>query len=165
MGRSSCSGAMAGAVRPHPATPSPVPLSPCASRSTGIKRLTHHCSKFTSKHVCMHSTRVADSHLPDSRYIYIYIYIYNSIFILHELSGVTNDLFAFDTTTLLWTGLSPAAPPSPRAYHGFAAAGGRLFVFAGQGPAGPHAAREVLGACCPTSMRGWRQGQNRGSDV
>ncbi len=56
------------------------------------------------------------------------------------VAGVTNDLFAFDTSTLLWTGLGPAGPPSPRAYHGFAAAAGRLFVFAGQGPAGPRCA-------------------------
>ena len=51
-------------------------------------------------------------------------------------AGVTNDLSAFSAATLLWARLAPAAPPSPRAYHGFAAAAGRLYVFGGQDSSG-----------------------------
>jgi hypothetical protein len=68
-------------------------------------------------------------------------------------TGYTNDLYAFDAATLLWTRLRPDAPPSPRAYHGLAAAAGRLYVFAGQDNNGT-----------PLSSDGADRDSDRGSD-
>ena len=45
------------------------------------------------------------------------------------------DLHAFDLGTGAWADLSAAAsvtPPSPRAFHGFASAGGKLYVHGGE---------------------------------
>lgn len=53
--------------------------------------------------------------------------------------GRLNDLHVFDSSTMAWTDLTVAAtgfPPSPRDGAGFAAAGGRLYVYGGQGSTG-----------------------------
>ncbi len=47
-----------------------------------------------------------------------------------------NDLHMYDPATRVWTSLSAnvsGTPPSPRAYHGFASADGKLYVFGGSG--------------------------------
>jgi hypothetical protein len=49
---------------------------------------------------------------------------------------VRRGLFEFDPSTMAWTDLTAVAggsPPAGRGFHGFAAAGGRLYVHAGWG--------------------------------
>ena len=50
-----------------------------------------------------------------------------------------DDLHSYDPVAMAWTDLSAFAsetPPSPRAWHGFTAAGGRLYVHGGLGNIG-----------------------------
>ena len=42
-----------------------------------------------------------------------------------------NDLYSFDTVANQWSTIVAASPPSPRCGHGFATAGGTLYVFGG----------------------------------
>ncbi len=55
-------------------------------------------------------------------------------------AGFLDDLHSFDPTAMVWTLLSPGAdsgqPPSARRWHGFASAGGKLYVYGGQGNSG-----------------------------
>jgi hypothetical protein len=55
-----------------------------------------------------------------------------------SLPGVTNDLHRFDTLSLEWREIVPAAGQAPmeRCSHGFAAAGTSLYVFGGVAGAG-----------------------------
>jgi hypothetical protein len=54
--------------------------------------------------------------------------------------GVLDDLYSFNPATMVWTLLSPLAgadsvqrsSPSPRFWHGFTAAGTKLYVFGGR---------------------------------
>ncbi len=50
-------------------------------------------------------------------------------------AGYLADLRSFDPAAMVWTLLSPGAgsgsPPSARAQHGFASAGGKLYVHGG----------------------------------
>ena len=58
-----------------------------------------------------------------------------------------NDLFSFDPAQLRWTDLSGIAagePPTPRKWHGYAAAGSGIYVFGGVGSAGNTAGLPLL---------------------
>jgi hypothetical protein len=57
--------------------------------------------------------------------------------------GYANDLVRYDASTLTWAPVDTLSPPSPRAYHGFAQALGRLFVFGGQDKSGGDSAFET----------------------
>ena len=51
------------------------------------------------------------------------------------LAEDVNDLYAYDPASMAWTNLSATAsgaPPSPRAFHGFTSAGGKLYVHGGE---------------------------------
>ena len=68
------------------------------------------------------------------------------------------DLLVYDPVAMAWTDLSAAAsgtPPAPRGSHGFAAAGGRLYVHGGYSAQGA----AVAAACGPDHVRAsaWRQ--------
>ena len=81
-----------------------------------------------------------------------------------------NDLYAYDPTSMSWSNLSATAsgaPPSPRDSHGFASAGGRLYVHGGEfceascGEAGAAlGCRSYCSCCCilsaPSSAAGAR---------
>jgi hypothetical protein len=58
--------------------------------------------------------------------------------------GYANDLVRYDASTLTWAPVDTLSPPSPRAYHGFAQALGRLFVFGGQDKSGGDSAIETF---------------------
>ena len=51
------------------------------------------------------------------------------------MAGCLADLHSFDPAAMVWTLLSPGAgsgqPPSARFWHGFASAGGKLYVHGG----------------------------------
>jgi hypothetical protein len=53
-------------------------------------------------------------------------------------AGYLGDLHVYNTVSMAWTDISAASGivPSPRRYHGFAAAGGKLYVHGGVGPQG-----------------------------
>ena len=54
-------------------------------------------------------------------------------------AGLLNDLHAYDPAALAWTDLSfgfTGSLPTATFGHGFASAGGRLYVFGGRGSAG-----------------------------
>jgi hypothetical protein len=57
----------------------------------------------------------------------------HSFFLPPPLAGYLNDLHSFDTTNMTWTLLSAAADSvwPARSGHGFASAGGRLYVHGG----------------------------------
>ena len=55
------------------------------------------------------------------------------------VAGLLGDLHAYDPVAMAWSDLSAGAsgrPPAPRGSHGFAAAGGLLYVHAGYGEQG-----------------------------
>ena len=58
------------------------------------------------------------------------------------MAGTNNDFYVFDVDELAWADISAAVfgvPPSPRAYHAIASAGGKLYVHGGWS--------ESLGSC------------------
>ena len=53
---------------------------------------------------------------------------------VESILDVSNDLWRFDCRTFAWQAVSQSGPwPTPRRYPGWAAAGGRLVLFAGSG--------------------------------
>ena len=65
------------------------------------------------------------------------------------------DLFLYDPATLAWTDLSALSsgdPPSPRAGHGFASAGGKLYVHGGIDGSGEAGAGTVGFLLLPCSL-------------
>jgi hypothetical protein len=63
-------------------------------------------------------------------------------------AGRLNDLHVYDPAAGAWTDLSAAlrgTPPSPRIYHGFTSAGGKLYMHGGLGNIGEGGARRAEG--------------------
>ena len=63
-------------------------------------------------------------------------------------AGYLDDLHTFDPATMAWNPLSAADSarrPSARYGHGFASAGGRLYVHGGSGPSSPVSGTRVAG--------------------
>ncbi len=73
--------------------------------------------------------------------------------LLHPPSADYDDLFSFDPSTMVWARLSTAADdgrPSARSSHGFASAGGKLYV---------HGGRSLASGACRVMF--WVHGSSR----